>query len=103
MVSEDRKRLGLFAQMSVHNNIVMCFLKRIARFGWIRGKRERNSSMEQSRSPSHQGGRPDASILSLSGGNQQKCIIARCLLINRLASLGRQRVASTLEAKAESL
>lgn len=82
MVSEDRKRLGLFAQMSVHNNIVMCFLKRIARFGWIRGRRERNSSIEQIDHLRIKADGPDASILSLSGGNQQKCIIARCLLLN---------------------
>lgn len=79
LVTEDRKRLGLFPQMAVRDNITMCTLSQATWAGFVQGGRER----EQARESVHQLGVKtdglEAGILNLSGGNQQKCIIARWL------------------------
>ena len=41
MVTEDRKRLGLFAEMSVGENITICTLRDALSAGMISGTRER--------------------------------------------------------------
>ena len=76
-VPEDRRRQGLFFQLGIGENIVVPFMPRLAR----RGLRARQSERElvarriasfqiKAASPRHT---PD----SLSGGNQQKLLIAR--------------------------
>jgi ABC-type sugar transport system ATPase subunit len=82
MVTEDRKRLGLFAQLSVRENISICTLGETTRWGVVRGRRERAMAagmIEQLAVKTPSGESP---ITSLSGGNQQKCIIGRWLLTN---------------------
>ncbi len=79
MVTEDRKRLGLFSQMTVRENITICTLGRTLRAGLISSRRERASAEDSMRQLSVKASGGDAAITSLSGGNQQKCIIARWL------------------------
>ena len=79
MVTEDRKRLGLFPQMDVADHITLCTLDRVARGGLLSHSQETAAATE---SIAHLGIKTDgpaAAIGSLSGGNQQKCIIARWL------------------------
>lgn len=80
MVSEDRKRLGLLGHMSVRENISLCGLKDFALAGMVLGQRERSGAATQVERLSIKTAGLEAPIHSLSGGNQQKCIIARCLL-----------------------
>ncbi len=80
MVTEDRKRLGLFGHMNVRENISLCGLDSFAKLGVILTDRERRGAEQQVQRMSVKTSGLDASIHSLSGGNQQKCIIARCLL-----------------------
>ena len=80
MVTEDRKRLGIFAQMCVRENISMCTLEETVTSGVISRKKEAelvNGSVERL---SVKTSGPESSITSLSGGNQQKTIIGRWLL-----------------------
>jgi ABC-type sugar transport system ATPase subunit len=79
MVTEDRKRLGLFAQLNVRENITICTLQESRRAGLISGRRERQLADESIRQMGVKTSGADAAITSLSGGNQQKCIIARWL------------------------
>jgi ABC-type sugar transport system ATPase subunit len=79
MVTEDRKRSGLFTQMTVRDNITICTLPESTTAGVINGRRERRMANESIEQLGVKTAGPEAPILSLSGGNQQKCIIARWL------------------------
>jgi ABC-type sugar transport system ATPase subunit len=80
LVTEDRKRLGLFAHMSVAENITLCTLNRAATAGVVRPGRERVLADDMIGQLAIRTSGPEAAITSLSGGNQQKCIIGRWLL-----------------------
>ncbi len=80
LVPEDRKRLGLFPQMSVGENITLCMLHE-ATAAWVvlPGRERRMAQDVVSRLGVRTAG-VGAAITSLSGGNQQKTIIGRWLL-----------------------
>jgi ribose transport system ATP-binding protein len=80
LVTEDRKRLGLFAHFSVGHNITLCTLDDVAQAGMINKRRERTNATETVSNLSVKTAGIDNAITSLSGGNQQKCIIGRWLL-----------------------
>jgi ABC-type sugar transport system ATPase subunit len=80
LVTEDRKRLGLFSQMNVRENITLCTLGEVARFGLIRSGAERREAEQTITQLGVKTAGADAPITSLSGGNQQKAIIGRWLL-----------------------
>jgi ABC-type sugar transport system ATPase subunit len=80
LVTEDRKRLGLFDQLTVAQNITLCDLREALRAGLIDLGAERALAagiVERLRVKTPG---VDAPITNLSGGNQQKCIIGRGLL-----------------------
>ena len=83
MVTEDRKTLGLFDRMSVGQNITIRHLSQLT-FGpipLINPRAEGRTVREAISQLLIKTAGIDAPITSLSGGNQQKCIIARWLLI----------------------
>jgi ribose transport system ATP-binding protein len=80
LVTEDRKRLGLFAQMSVGRNITLCQLAEATTGGLLRGGRERAMAQQTVTRLAVKTPSIDVPISSLSGGNQQKAIIGRWLL-----------------------
>ncbi|WP_254510142.1 sugar ABC transporter ATP-binding protein [Anatilimnocola floriformis] len=82
LVTEDRKRLGIFAAMNVGQNISLCTLDKTGALGVIDGKREWAMATEVSQRLAVKTAGLSAAITSLSGGNQQKCIIGRWLLTN---------------------
>lgn len=82
MVTEDRKRLGLFQQMSVRENITICTLTEVQQAGLIRSSREAVAARRSIEELRVKTASSETSITSLSGGNQQKCIIARWLRTN---------------------
>jgi ABC-type sugar transport system ATPase subunit len=80
LVTEDRKRLGVFSQMSVGQNVSLCALRDTVAAGLLQPRRERQMA---ERTVSQLGVKTagiNAAITGLSGGNQQKCIIGRWLL-----------------------
>lgn len=80
MVTEDRKRLGLFAEMNVGENISLCTLAQTGTAGFINRSREFELAGGMSQSLAVKTAGLRSRITSLSGGNQQKCIIGRWLL-----------------------
>ena len=76
-VPEDRAAQGLFLIRSIRENITAPFLHRVARFGWMWPKAEKQA-VERAMDDVHVvAASPDSPVSSLSGGNQQKVLMAR--------------------------
>lgn len=81
LVTEDRKTLGLFSEMTVAENITIASLERYAfPGGLVRPRLEAAGVAERVEQLRIKAPGPKALVTSLSGGNQQKCILARWLL-----------------------
>ncbi len=81
-LSEDRKRYGLMLMKSVTENSAIASMDHYIRGGWINDKKAASVSAEynamlRTKTPSM-----DQLLKNLSGGNQQKVIIARWLMKN---------------------
>ncbi len=79
LVPEDRKEQGLFTALPIRNNITLPILKRLSRFGIIKRKREVEVVEQSRRSLSINMAHPDQEVQYLSGGNQQKVVLAKWL------------------------
>jgi erythritol transport system ATP-binding protein len=80
LVPEDRQREGLVQTMSVHDNILLASLKNyLSGFYLARGK-EKGAVKDMVKRLSIRVANPSQPITSLSGGNQQKCVVAKALL-----------------------
>jgi ribose transport system ATP-binding protein len=79
LVTEDRKRLGLFAAMNVGENISICTIGQTGALGFISRRREWQTASDTANRLAVKTTGLSAAITSLSGGNQQKCIIGRWL------------------------
>ncbi|HEY3791881.1 MAG TPA: sugar ABC transporter ATP-binding protein, partial [Bradyrhizobium sp.] len=80
LVTEDRKRLGIFPQMDVGENVTICTLREAVAGGLVSRGRERQMADRSVAELSVKTAGLESAITSLSGGNQQKCIIGRWLL-----------------------
>ena len=80
LIPEDRKVEGLMLPMSVRDNLSFASLDRLTRFGIVDRTAERRSVDEMMRLLQIMA--PDASVPAnaLSGGNQQKVVIAKWLM-----------------------
>jgi ABC-type sugar transport system ATPase subunit len=79
LVTEDRKRLGLFSAMNVGENISICTLAETGRGGFISRTREWRQAAATAQRLAVRTSGLSAPITTLSGGNQQKCILGRWL------------------------
>ncbi|NLQ16223.1 xylose ABC transporter ATP-binding protein [Marinomonas sp. M1K-6] len=81
MVPEDRKRHGIVPIMSVGRNITLSVLDQYSSwFGAVNEDKESNDIDDYIAQLKVKTASADLSIKNLSGGNQQKAIIAKCLL-----------------------
>jgi ribose transport system ATP-binding protein len=79
-LTEDRKRLGLFLEMSVSENINVGVIEQDARFGgFLRRGMARRRAGQSVKSLSIRTPSINAAVGALSGGNQQKALLARLL------------------------
>jgi len=79
LVPEDRKRQGLFTALSIRNNITLPILKLLSRLGVIDRKREAELVEHSRQSLSINMAHPNQEVQFLSGGNQQKVVLAKWL------------------------
>lgn len=79
MVPEDRKKHGLALKLSVRDNILMSALRKCVRGGYIRRKLEKKYSSEYIKKLEIKADTDRQACANLSGGNQQKVVIARIL------------------------
>jgi len=82
MVPEDRKRHGIVPLMGVGHNITMSVLKRYTRRGLIDAEDEMAAIQGEIRRMRIKTAQPLLPIASLSGGNQQKAVVAKMLMPN---------------------
>ncbi|MET9379262.1 sugar ABC transporter ATP-binding protein [Streptomyces sp. NPDC003035] len=80
LAPEERKAQGLLMLESVTRNVSVSTLARFSRAGWIDRHAEREAARTATRELSLRPDDPDARIRTLSGGNQQKAVLARWLL-----------------------
>ncbi|MCL1897029.1 MAG: sugar ABC transporter ATP-binding protein [Clostridiales bacterium] len=78
-VTEDRKDSGIFALMTVRENITINILRVISKFKLIKGDKENELLAGFTKSMNMKYADEMQRILFLSGGNQQKFILARAL------------------------
>jgi ribose transport system ATP-binding protein len=79
MVTEDRKHEGIVATMTVRDHITLSSLEESVTAGFISAARERAASTESITQLRIKTAGTEAAMTSLSGGNQQKCLLARAL------------------------
>ena len=81
LLTSDRKATGLAPDLSVTHNVSLASLRRLSnRGGWVRRRREREAVASLARDFRLDAPSLDAPVRTLSGGNQQKAYLARCLL-----------------------
>jgi ribose transport system ATP-binding protein len=79
-LSEDRKRYGLALGMDVETNTVLASLGRFAtRFGWVKTGATRDQALVQVQALAIKTPGIGQRVKNLSGGNQQKVVIAKWL------------------------
>jgi simple sugar transport system ATP-binding protein len=79
-LSEDRLRLGLNLPQSVADNMILAVLNRLVdRSGLISGRKRKNFVAEWIQKLSIKAPEPDRPVSQLSGGNQQRVVLAKWL------------------------
>ena len=81
-VTDDRKDAGIFALMTVRENITINILKMITKLGLISTVKEREILAGFTQSMNMKYANEAQRIMFLSGGNQQKFVLARALAAN---------------------
>lgn len=82
LVPESRKEQGLFLDMSVKENILMAVKKRYQKLGALQWRKLNRLAQEYIEKLNIKVASPDQKVVNLSGGNQQKVVIARWLCMN---------------------
>jgi ABC-type sugar transport system ATPase subunit len=81
LVTEDRKAQGLFLKLNVTINTTISGLKQLCRYGSIQLQRELGVVRKFIQDLSIKTPGPNFIVVNMSGGNQQKVILARWLSI----------------------
>jgi ribose transport system ATP-binding protein len=79
LVPEDRKGQGLVLGLSVRKNIALPVLRVLSRLGVVRSGAERELSTRLVRQLRVKTASPEHRVIDLSGGNQQKVVLAKWL------------------------
>ena len=82
LLPEDRKLSGLMMQMGVYENMSMAALPRYSKYGWINVKEEFDDCYEIAARTLLKAASPKHTVDSLSGGNQQKVLLSRWILVD---------------------
>jgi ribose transport system ATP-binding protein len=82
LMPADRQREGVMMRMSVRENSALSSLKKFKLFGFLSRRKEVNEVHETLSSLSIKAPSLEAPVSALSGGNQQKVVMARALLSN---------------------
>jgi ribose transport system ATP-binding protein len=81
LIPEDRKDQGLVMGMSVSSNVALASRKKFSRMGVLRRVARREAVAQLARDVKIRPALPEQPVRSLSGGNQQKAVLGRWMLI----------------------
>ena len=79
-VSEDRKSLGFIPELSVKQNISLSSILNYSKAGFIDEKKEEKASSKIAQQLNIKASGLNQKVMNLSGGNQQKVVIAKVLM-----------------------
>lgn len=79
LVPEERRSQGLFTMLSIKSNVPVMNMKKISRSGWVNSTEERNVAVEYIDKLNIATDSPEKEAAKLSGGNQQKVVLSKCL------------------------
>ena len=79
LVPEDRKNDGLILGLDVKTNLTLSSLKEIEKYGFLSQEKELALTEKYISSLKIKTSSPHQAVKNLSGGNQQKVVLARCL------------------------
>lgn len=82
MASEDRKALGLILDRSIKENISVQNFDQLSKSGFVQQVKEKKVCAEYAEKMTTKMNGIEDAVSSLSGGNQQKVVLAKCLLSN---------------------
>ena len=77
LVTNERQRTGLILNMSVAANATLAALARVSPGGWLRAAREFKLADESTEALHLRAASLSQSVATLSGGNQQKVVLAK--------------------------
>ena len=80
LMPEDRQAAGIVPTLSVRQNMTLASLRRWSQGPYLSPRRETRATLERIGEFNIRAAGPDAPIVSLSGGNQQKVVLSRYLL-----------------------
>jgi len=78
-VPEDRRKQGLVMDMSVSRNTTLTLRSTLSSLGLVSARREREAAADWSRRLQVKTGSQELAVSTLSGGNQQKVVLAKWL------------------------
>jgi ribose transport system ATP-binding protein len=81
LLPEDRKGQGLILPQTVRNNMTLATLRTLSRMGFVRGGSEKTRVGEYIRRFSIRTPSQDQMVVNLSGGNQQKVVLSKWLMM----------------------
>ncbi len=79
LLPEERKSQAIFPDLAVSENVTVASLPKVSRLGWIDRARAKAAASSLMRDTGVRAASPEVPIATLSGGNQQKAVLARCL------------------------
>ena len=79
LLSEDRKGKGLFLEMAVGWNISFPIIRRLSKYGIVDTKTEKEVAEKYKQRIDIKTPSLEQRVINLSGGNQQKVVLAKCL------------------------
>lgn len=79
-LTEDRKVSGFIAGAAIRSNITLASLRKITEKGFLRLKKEKRIAREYAEKLTVKAPSVETRVVNLSGGNQQKVILAKWLL-----------------------
>ncbi len=102
MLPEERKAQGILPRQSVRTNTTVSALDEVSRLGWIDRPRERETAARVLRATGVRAASDTVPIETLSGGNQQKVLLARAMFASpKVLLLDEPTRGIDLAAKAE--